>query len=73
MSCNSNLSLSLSPSLSPSPSPSRESLDSGDGPGECWVTVFGFPPSASSYVLEQFSQYGTILRHLVSLPLSVSR
>jgi nuclear pore complex protein Nup53 len=30
------------------------------------VTVFGFPPSASSYVLEQFSQYGTILRHSVS-------
>jgi nuclear pore complex protein Nup53 len=43
-----------------------ESLDSGDGPGECWVTVFGFPPPASSYVLEQFSQYGTILRHSVS-------
>ena len=45
----------------------REALGSGDGPGECWVTVFGFPPSASSYVLEQFSQYGTILRHSVSL------
>ncbi len=28
-----------------------------------WVTVFGFPPSASSYILSQFAQYGTILQH----------
>ncbi len=28
-----------------------------------WITVFGFPPSASSYILSQFSQYGTILQH----------
>ena len=43
-----------------------ETLGSGDNPHECWVTVFGFPSAASSYVLEQFSQYGTILRHSVS-------
>ena len=43
-----------------------ETLGSNDNPHECWVTVFGFPSSASSYVLEQFSQYGTILRHSVS-------
>lgn len=30
---------------------------------QCWITVFGFPPSASSYILDQFSQYGTILHH----------
>eukprot|EP00094_Tigriopus_californicus_P006582 TCALIF_06338-PA protein Name:"Similar to NUP35 Nucleoporin NUP53 (Homo sapiens)" AED:0.34 eAED:0.39 QI:0/0/0/0.6/1/1/5/0/377 len=28
-----------------------------------WVTVFGFPPSASGYVLSQFSQCGTVLQH----------
>ncbi|KDR08044.1 Nucleoporin NUP53 [Zootermopsis nevadensis] len=26
-----------------------------------WVTVFGFPPSAASYILSQFSHYGKIL------------
>ena len=28
-----------------------------------WVTVFGFPPSAASFILSQFSQLGTILQH----------
>lgn len=27
------------------------------------VTVFGFPPAASSFILQQFSQYGTIDKH----------
>jgi len=31
--------------------------------GTTWVTVFGFPPSASSYILKQFSQCGTVLQH----------
>lgn len=31
----------------------------------CWITVFGFPPSASSYILDQFSQYGNIIQHKV--------
>ena len=26
-----------------------------------WMTVFGFPPSASSFILSQFSHYGNIL------------
>jgi nuclear pore complex protein Nup53 len=43
-----------------------ETLGSGDNAHECWVTVFGFPAAAASYVLEQFSQYGTILRHSMS-------
>ena len=30
-----------------------------------WITVFGFPPSASSYILSQFSQYGDIIKHKV--------
>lgn len=32
---------------------------------ETWVTVFGFPPSATSYVVQQFAHYGTILEHRV--------
>lgn len=32
---------------------------------QCWITVFGFPPSASSYILDQFSQYGNIVQHRV--------
>lgn len=32
---------------------------------QCWMTVFGFPPSAASYILDQFSQYGTIIQHRV--------
>ena len=28
-----------------------------------WITVFGFPPSASAYIVSQFSQYGTVLQH----------
>eukprot|EP00095_Tigriopus_kingsejongensis_P007797 maker-scaffold370_size193435-snap-gene-0.42 protein:Tk07797 transcript:maker-scaffold370_size193435-snap-gene-0.42-mRNA-1 annotation:"nucleoporin nup53 isoform x3" len=33
-----------------------------DGVGN-WVTVFGFPPSASGYILSQFAQCGTVLQH----------
>jgi hypothetical protein len=28
-----------------------------------WVTVFGFPPSKASFIINQFSQYGKILDH----------
>ena len=34
---------------------------------QCWITVFGFPPSASSYILDQFSQYGNIIQHRVCM------
>ena len=30
--------------------------DAGYVDGNTWVTVFGFPPSAASYILSQFSQ-----------------
>lgn len=33
---------------------------------ETWVTVFGFPPAAASYILQQFSQYGTVLEHRIA-------
>ncbi|XP_071795473.1 nucleoporin NUP35-like isoform X1 [Asterias amurensis] len=33
---------------------------------ETWVTVFGFPPAATSFIIQQFSQYGSILRHVVA-------
>lgn len=38
---------------------SSEPLD----PMDVWVTVFGFPPSAASYILSQFSACGTVLQH----------
>jgi len=28
--------------------------------------VFGFPPAASSFILQQFSQYGNIVKSVVS-------
>lgn len=31
--------------------------------GSTWITVFGFPSSAASYILQQFSQCGTVLQH----------
>eukprot|EP00794_Sanderia_malayensis_P016754 gene16754-18448_t len=37
-----------------------ESLGSTDTLDETWVTIFGFPPSLVAYILEQFSQYGTM-------------
>ena len=33
---------------------------------EFWVTVFGFPPAAASYILQQFSQFGNILKHVIA-------
>lgn len=32
---------------------------------ETWVTVFGIPQSATSFVLQEFSVYGQIIRHIV--------
>lgn len=40
-----------------------ESLKCDDQLDETWVTVFGFPPAAASYILQQFSLYGTVLEH----------
>jgi len=41
-------------------------LKSDDHFDGTWVTVFGFPPGATSFILQQFSQYGTILKHVVA-------
>jgi len=43
----------------------HDSSLSTDGSNTTWVTVFGFPPSAASYILKQFSQCGTVLQHHV--------
>ena len=45
----------------------REALVSGDHLDDHWITVFGFPVEARSFIMEQFSQYGTILKHVVSV------
>uniref|UniRef100_A0A914XEQ7 Nucleoporin NUP53 n=1 Tax=Plectus sambesii TaxID=2011161 RepID=A0A914XEQ7_9BILA len=34
--------------------------------GDCWVTVFGFPPDGAAYVLRIFARYGAILAHEVA-------
>ncbi|XP_076339657.1 nucleoporin NUP35-like isoform X2 [Tachypleus tridentatus] len=31
-----------------------------------WVTVFGYPSASASYILQQFSLYGTVVEHQVS-------
>lgn len=43
----------------------RSVSDSGGSGAEdsTWVTVFGFPPAAASYILTQFTQLGTVTRH----------
>ncbi|XP_054602519.1 nucleoporin NUP35 isoform X2 [Nothobranchius furzeri] len=45
-----------------------ESLCSEDQLDQTWVTVFGFPPAAASYILMQFAQYGNILKHKMASP-----
>ncbi|XP_013774903.1 nucleoporin NUP53-like [Limulus polyphemus] len=33
---------------------------------ETWVTVFGYPIASMSYILQQFSLYGTVVEHKIS-------
>jgi len=33
---------------------------------EFWVTVFGFPPAAASFILQQFAQCGNIIKHVLA-------
>nr|XP_039267329.1 nucleoporin NUP35-like [Styela clava] len=40
-----------------------EDLTSNVELDDTWVTIFGFPSSASSYILQQFSRCGVILEH----------
>ncbi|KAM8934688.1 nucleoporin NUP35 [Pelodytes ibericus] len=43
-----------------------DALTSEDKLDDTWVTVFGFPQASASYILIQFSQYGNIVRHVMS-------
>eukprot|EP00058_Branchiostoma_floridae_P011261 XP_002596749.1 hypothetical protein BRAFLDRAFT_211873 [Branchiostoma floridae] len=43
-----------------------EALTAEDQLDETWVTVFGFPPAATSFILQQFSQYGNIVKHVIA-------
>jgi nuclear pore complex protein Nup53 len=74
---NSNQDLPFTPNhgrVSP-PSPNQvdpfynygESIKIDEKLDDCWITIFGFPPSATSYVLQEFSVYGQILKHLVRI------
>jgi len=53
----------LSFGATPSAFKELDVTDGGCHDGNTWVTIFGFPPSAASYILSQFSQCGTILQH----------
>eukprot|EP00057_Strongylocentrotus_purpuratus_P001635 XP_001200424.2 PREDICTED: nucleoporin NUP53 [Strongylocentrotus purpuratus] len=33
---------------------------------DTWITIFGFQSAATSYILQQFSQYGNIVSHVVA-------
>jgi len=41
-----------------------DSIKMDDKLDDTWVTIFGFPQSATSYVLQEFSIYGQIIRHV---------
>nr|XP_033802472.1 nucleoporin NUP35 isoform X2 [Geotrypetes seraphini] len=43
-----------------------DSLTLEDQLDDTWVTVFGFPQAAASYILLQFAQFGNILKHVMS-------
>ncbi|XP_072182288.1 nucleoporin NUP35-like [Diadema setosum] len=43
-----------------------EQLQPDDQLDDTWVTIFGFQPAATSYILQQFSQYGNMVRHVVA-------
>ncbi|KAK6183939.1 hypothetical protein SNE40_006503 [Patella caerulea] len=43
-----------------------ETLKSYDMLDDTWITVFGFNKGATSFILEQFSQYGHIVKHVVA-------
>ncbi|XP_013408984.1 nucleoporin NUP53 [Lingula anatina] len=43
-----------------------EAIQPEDELDETWITVFGFPPNTASFILQQFSQYGNITRHVIA-------
>ena len=43
-----------------------DSIKIDDKLDDTWITLFGFTQSATSYVLQEFSIYGQIIRHVVS-------
>eukprot|EP00088_Acartia_fossae_P002743 TRINITY_DN11129_c0_g1_i1.p1 TRINITY_DN11129_c0_g1~~TRINITY_DN11129_c0_g1_i1.p1 ORF type:complete len:324 (+),score=38.55 TRINITY_DN11129_c0_g1_i1:35-1006(+) len=49
------------------PTKNQEIMNQGEDmdPLSVWITVFGFPPSAASYVLQQLSTCGTVLQHML--------
>lgn len=58
-----NTPCNTTPQLSFGATPSLNFDHVTDSTDSTWVTIFGFPPSAASYILSQFSQCGTVLQH----------
>jgi len=42
-----------------------QEAEEGREGGDSWVTVWGFPPAAASFVIEQFSGCGAVLQHVM--------
>lgn len=57
----------LSPYTPPNPpdllETSQQQQSSTSPVDDTWVTIFGHPPSATSYVLQEFANYGQIVRY----------
>ena len=58
--------VSSTPQVSFSMAPNSEmSANYEDSDPGTWVTVFGFPPTAASYILTQTGMWGHILEHRI--------
>ncbi|CAL8087131.1 unnamed protein product [Calicophoron daubneyi] len=44
----------------------RKSSNPEHASAECWVTIFGYPTSKASFILNQFAQFGTIEKHVIT-------
>ncbi|XP_065844650.1 nucleoporin NUP35-like [Oscarella lobularis] len=43
-----------------------DTITSEDQFDDCWVTIFGFPSSATTFVLQEFSKFGSVVKHVIS-------
>ncbi|XP_033101431.1 nucleoporin NUP35-like [Anneissia japonica] len=43
-----------------------DAISSDEQLNDTWVTVFGVPSAAVSFIIQQFSQYGNIVKHVVA-------
>lgn len=44
----------------------QDSVNNTQNAEDCWITVFGFPPARSGFILNQFAYFGTIEKHVIT-------